>query len=346
MTHRIRYEEVQEQLRAEPSRWLVTGCAGFIGSNVLEKLLLLNQTVVGLDNFSTGSRSNLEEVRSSVSPNQWARFHFREGDIIRLEDCRTACAGADFVLHQAALGSVPRSLEDPLRSHINNVDGTINLLEAARGAGVSKFIYASSSSVYGDHPALPKTESKIGAPLSPYAATKRICELYADVFQRSYGLQTIGLRYFNVFGPRQNPNGPYAAVIPQWIAALLRKNQVSINGDGEGSRDFCYVKNVIQANLLSAVSSNTGVARLYNVGCGKRTTLNQLFEQVRAVISRDLPLIMTIQPNYRQARPGDVRDSLADIRSISQELGYQATHSLIEGLHEAYPWYRKISQNN
>ena len=336
MKPQTRYEEVQNQLRARPRRWLVTGCAGFIGSHLLEKLLQLDQAVVGLDNFATGKRSNLEEVRTLVSDQQWARFSFQEGDILRLEDCQSACIGVEYILHQAALGSVPRSIEDPLRSHSNNVDGTINLLQSARTAGVRKFVYASSSSVYGDHPALPKIEERLGSPLSPYAATKRICEIYAETFGRVYGLPTIGLRYFNVFGPRQDPAGPYAAVIPKWFSMLTSGVQPSINGDGETSRDFCFVGNVVQANLLSIQESAGQVSRIYNVGCGEKTSLNSLLQIIHKAIGLYAPIL---SPTYKPQRDGDVRHSLADISAIKAELGYGNLISLAEGIGHCSGWY-------
>jgi UDP-N-acetylglucosamine 4-epimerase len=343
MNERTRYEEVQDELRARPRRWLVTGCAGFIGSHLLEKLLQLDQTVVGLDNFSTGKRENLEDVRSLVSAKQWARFDFREGDIRSLEDCQLACTATNLVLHQAAIGSVPRSLEDPLRSHASNVDGTINLLEAARYARVQKFVYASSSSVYGDHPDLPKVENKTGNPLSPYAATKRICEIYADVYSRSYNLPTIGLRYFNVFGPRQDPSGPYAAVIPRWFTAILNREPVDIYGDGQTSRDFCYVANVVQANLLSATGSNNSIPKVYNVGCGGRVTLTELFEQIQEVLSCEKPCILNTKPVYKPQRTGDIRHSLADVGAITSNLGYVPSHPLRAGLLETSHWHSRRS---
>jgi UDP-N-acetylglucosamine 4-epimerase len=341
MTPLTRYEQIQDELRVKPLRWLVTGCAGFIGSHLLEKLLLLDQTVVGLDNFSTGRRANLEEVRSLVSPKQWTRFDFREGDIRRLADCHSGCAGVDFVLHQAALGSVPRSVEDPLRSHAHNVDGTINILEAARVNRVRKFVYASSSSVYGDHPDLPKVENKIGNPLSPYAATKRICELYAEVFTRCYSLSTIGLRYFNVFGPRQDPAGQYAAVIPRWFAALLKGQSPVIHGDGETSRDFCYIANVVQANLLSAADVSVLSPMKYNVACGERTTLNELFKCMQKIVARDAAAAETVKPQYQPNRLGDIRHSLAEVGAINAQLGYVSEHALCLGLEQTYPWYRE-----
>ena len=336
----FRYKEVQAELRQTPKTWLVTGVAGFIGSHLVENLLALGQHVVGLDNLSTGHRHNLDDVRSKVTAEQWDNFRFKEGDITHLDDCRRACAGVERVLHQAALGSVPRSLADPLCSHASNVDGFINMLVAARDAGVSRFVYASSSSVYGDSPALPKVEGDLGRPLSPYAATKLINEVYAGVFYRSYGLPVIGLRYFNVFGPRQDPNGAYAAVIPKWFAAAERGDPVIINGDGESSRDFCYIANVVQANLLAAITDNTAaVGLVYNVAAGRRTTLNELFAKIRVRVARVRGSAAALEPQYRSERAGDVRHSLADISLAQVRLGYAATHDIDQGLDEAGAWY-------
>jgi UDP-N-acetylglucosamine 4-epimerase len=339
-----RYEQIQTELRAAPRRWLVTGCAGFIGSHLLEKLLQLDQTVIGLDNFSTGNRANLEEVRGLVTPAQWSRFSFSEGDIRTLADCEKACTGIDFVLHQAALGSVPRSLEDPLRTHANNVDGTLNMLDASRRARVARFVYASSSSVYGDHPALPKVEGNIGKPLSPYAASKLICEIHAQIYSRCYGLNTTGLRYFNVFGPRQNPEGAYAAVIPKWLTGFLAGDVVPINGDGEISRDFCFVQNVVQSNILAAVVKNSSGASIYNVACGEQTTLNQLFLEAKALVARDFPAAAKVTASHRSNRFGDVRNSLADIAAISRDIAYSAQFGLRAGLELTYAWYYRKSK--
>ena len=335
-----RFEELQAELRASPRRWLVTGAAGFIGSNLVESLLKLDQRVVGMDNFATGHRRNLNEVQMLVRAEQWERFHFQEGDICRLDDCRAACAGVDYVLHQAALGSVPRSLQDPLRSHASNVDGFLHMAVAARDAGVRRFVYASSSSVYGDHPALPKVEGNIGRPLSPYAATKLVDEVYAEVFARSYGVTSVGLRYFNVFGRRQDPEGAYAAVIPKWFAALLQGGEVFINGDGETSRDFCYIENVVQANVLSAMAELPSGALALNVACGDRATLNQLFAAMRALVATDRPAAAAITPTYRAERAGDVRHSLADISAAREAIGYAPPFAMRAGLEQAYQWYR------
>ncbi|MDN3987416.1 NAD-dependent epimerase/dehydratase family protein [Zwartia vadi] len=334
------YKTLKQELVQAPKTWLITGAAGFIGSNLLETLLTLNQKVVGLDNFATGHTRNLDEVKNAVSAAQWSHFMFIEGDIRALDACRTACKGVDFVLHQAALGSVPRSLEDPITTNSANIDGFLNMLVAARDAKVKSFIYAASSSTYGDHPGLPKVEDAIGKPLSPYAVTKYVNELYADVFARAYGLSSIGLRYFNVFGKRQDPNGAYAAVIPKWIAAMLKEKQVFINGDGETSRDFCYVQNVIQANLLAATAVDTqAINQIYNVAVGDRTTLNQLHQYIKKNLLDQIPGLKITSPVYREFRSGDVRHSLADISKAKKLLGYQPTYRIEKGLAEAMSWY-------
>jgi len=333
-----RYEQLQAELRQISKTWLVTGVAGFIGSNLLETLLKLNQCVVGLDNFATGYQRNLDEVQSLVSPEQWANFRFINGDIRKLQDCQQACVGVDHVLHQAALGSVPRSLADPITTNDTNIGGFLNMLLAARDAKVQSFTYAASSSTYGDHPALPKIEENIGKPLSPYAVTKYVNELYASVFACSYGFKAIGLRYFNVFGPRQNPSGAYAAVIPKWTDALLNAETVFINGDGETSRDFCFVANAVQANLLAACSSESARDQVYNVAVGDRTTLNQLFTVLRDALKAD-GVNPTARPSYRDFRPGDVRHSQADIGKAQRLLGYAPTHRIQNGIGVAVPWY-------
>ena len=341
MTGITRYEQLCRDLPKSPKTWLVTGVAGFIGSNLLETLLKLDQRVVGLDNFSTGYQRNLDEVQSLVSPEQWAKFRFIKGDIRNLIDCEQACKGVDYVLHQAALGSVPRSLEDPISTNETNVSGFLNMLVAARDAKVKSFTYAASSSIYGDHPGLPKVEDKIGKPLSPYAVTKYVNELYANVFARCYGFNTIGLRYFNVFGPRQDPNGAYAAVIPLWTAAMLKGEQVFINGDGETSRDFCYVANAVQANLLAATTKKDEASnQVYNVAVGDLTTLNELFTLLRDnLANQDVP--PAIQPFYQEFRAGDVRHSQADITKARTLLGYMPSHAISQGIAEAMPWYSK-----
>jgi UDP-N-acetylglucosamine/UDP-N-acetylgalactosamine 4-epimerase len=323
-----------------PRRWLVTGTAGFIGSHLLETLLALGEEVVSLDNFATGHRRNLDEVRAAVGEPAWRRHSFLEADIGDLPSCREACRGVDLVLHQAALGSVPRSIEDPLRTHATNATGFLNLLVAARDAGVRRFIYAASSSTYGDHPALPKVEDTIGRPLSPYAVTKYVDELYADVFGRCYGMESIGLRYFNVFGARQDPTSAYAAVIPRWVNAMLRGEPVVINGDGQTTRDFCYVKNAVQANLLAAATTNgQAVNKVYNVAYGKRTSLNALFGMLRDRLASSDPGAVVPPPVHGEFRPGDVQHSLADISRAKKLLNYQPTHDVAAGLAEAMPWY-------
>jgi UDP-N-acetylglucosamine/UDP-N-acetylgalactosamine 4-epimerase len=336
------YDQLQAQLKATPKTWLVTGVAGFIGSNLLEALLLQDQRVIGLDNFSTGKRKNLEEVQALVTPAQWKNFRFLEGDISDLGACQRACEGVELVLHQAALGSVPLSIADPLGSHRSNVTGFLNMLLAARDAKVQRFVYASSSAIYGDDPGLPKVEQKIGRPLSPYAANKAINEVYANAFGKAYGLPCVGLRYFNVFGPRQDPEGAYAAVIPLWIATLLRRQPVFINGDGETSRDFCFVANVVQANLLAATTSNPeAINEVYNVALGHRTTLNELFHSLQDSLRAKDPALLEQKPIYRDFRPGDVRHSLADISKAQRLLGFAPTHTIRAGLELAMDWYRR-----
>lgn len=340
-----RYEQVQAELRLNPKTWLITGVAGFIGSNLLETLLKLDQNVIGLDNFATGHQRNLDEVQTLTSSAQWARFNFIQGDIRSLEDCLKACAGVDYVLHQAALGSVPRSLADPITTNAANITGFLNMLVAARDASVKSFTYAASSSTYGDHPALPKVEENIGKPLSPYAVTKYVNELYADVFARSYGFKANGLRYFNVFGPRQDPNGAYAAVIPRWISSLIKGEPVYINGDGETSRDFCFIANVVQANLLAATTQNPeALNQVYNVAVGDRTSLNALYAQLHRNLLPLYPQLQGSQPVYRDFRAGDVRHSLADIGKAQNLLGYAPTQRIGQGLELAMPWYIQSDQ--
>jgi UDP-N-acetylglucosamine 4-epimerase len=333
-------DALHAHLRAAPRRWLVTGAAGFIGSHLLEALLALEQQVVGLDNFATGHRSNLDEVRACVGEAAWSRLRFIEGDIVDPATCRAACDGIDVVLHQAALGSVPRSLADPLATHAANATGFLNLLLASREAGVARFVYAASSSTYGDHPALPKVEETIGRPLSPYAVTKLLNELYAEVFARCYGLESIGLRYFNVFGERQDPEGPYAAVIPVWVRAMLRGERCAINGDGETSRDFCYVANAVQANLRAAlVTDAAAVDQVYNVAVGGRTTLNELHANIAAALAAAAPNLTPAPPVYRDFRAGDVRHSQADIGKARRLLGYAPSHDVAAGLARSIGWY-------
>lgn len=332
--------KIRTHLEGTRYTWVVTGVAGFIGSNLLEQLLRLGQNVVGLDNFATGHQRNLDQVRDLVGATQWSRFRMIEGDIADPAACREACSGADFVLHQAALGSVPRSIEDPRGTNRANIDGFLEMLIAARDARVKRFVYAASSSTYGDHPGLPKVEDIIGRPLSPYAVTKYVNELYADVFARCYGFQSIGLRYFNIFGPRQDPEGAYAAVIPKWIASMIAGDPVYINGDGETSRDFCYIDNAVQANLLAALSDRDEACnQVYNVAVGERTTLNQLFFHLRAELSGRFDHLRDAEPVYRDFRAGDVRHSQADITKARRLLGYEPTHRIAAGLAEAMDWY-------
>jgi UDP-N-acetylglucosamine 4-epimerase len=334
------YEIVSAQLAQDSKVWLVTGVAGFIGCNLLEALLLRGQTVVGLDNFSTGHQHNLDKVQASVSPELWENFTFSEGDIRDMETCQTATKGVDMVLHQAALGSVPRSIEDPVLTNESNVDGFLNMLVASRDAGVTRFVYAASSSTYGDHPGLPKVEDEIGRPLSPYAVTKLVNELYADVFARTYGMECIGLRYFNIFGPRQDPEGAYAAVIPKWVGAMLTETTVSVYGDGETSRDFCYIQNAIQANILAATTTNPDAFnQVFNVAVGERTSLNQLHGFIQSGLKASLPTLDLKPPEYRDFRAGDVRHSLADIGKARKALGYEPTHTVGQGIEESLSWY-------
>jgi UDP-N-acetylglucosamine/UDP-N-acetylgalactosamine 4-epimerase len=333
-------DDVREALRTRPRRWLVTGVAGFIGSNLLQALLELDQSVVGIDNLSTGYRRNVRDALDGLPEAKRGRFRFVEVDVADVEACREASVGVDIVLHHAALGSVPRSIEAPLETNRANVDGFLAPLVAARDAGVRRFVYAASSSTYGDSPVLPKVESAIGRPLSPYAVTKYVNELYADIFQRVYGMETVGLRYFNVFGPRQDPSGAYAAVIPRWIAELLRGDTCWINGDGETSRDFCYVANVVQANLLAAMAEGGGVTgEVYNVALGGRTTLKELFYVIRDGLAQHRPEVAGAEPAFRDFRPGDVRHSQADITKARTRLGYEPAHDVRRGMEATLEWY-------
>jgi UDP-N-acetylglucosamine 4-epimerase len=331
-------ETLRQRLQLRQDTWLVTGCAGFIGSNLLETLLAHDQNVVGLDNFSTGHPSNLREVKSALEAAQWARFRFIEGDIRDAAVCAHAMSGIDHVLHQAALGSVPRSIDDPVTSNAVNVGGFLNMLVAARDARVLSFTYAASSSTYGDHPGLPKVEDRIGKPLSPYAVTKYVNELYADVFARCYGMRATGLRYFNVFGKRQDPNGAYAAVIPKWAAAMIRDEEVAINGDGLTSRDFCHVDNAVQANLLAALAPEEARGRVYNVAVGDTTTLLELHAALRSALAEQ-GLHYERAPVHRPPRAGDVQHSLADISRAAQALGYAPRYRIREGLSISMSWY-------
>jgi UDP-N-acetylglucosamine 4-epimerase len=339
-------DKIRKHLLSNQYRWLVTGVSGFIGSNLLEKLLELNQIVIGLDNFSTGKKENLKDVQNITSPDQWKNFQFLEGDICNLDTCMQVTDGINFVLHQAALGSVPRSIKDPITTNKTNTSGFLNMLWASNNNNVGSFIYAASSSSYGDHEALPKIEERIGNPLSPYAVTKLVNELYADVFKRSYDFNSIGLRYFNVFGKRQDPAGAYAAVIPKWISAMINRDDVFINGDGKTSRDFCYIDNVIQANLLAALvdhidlkDSKKASNQVYNVAYGGRTTLEELFSIIKENLSAHFEYLNDASPIYREFRDGDVRHSQADINKAKNLLGYKPTHSAKQGLIEAMAWY-------
>jgi UDP-N-acetylglucosamine 4-epimerase len=335
------YEKLRVQLRRRPRAWLVTGAAGFIGSNLVEELLKLNQRVAGLDNFATGRKANLEQVKQQVTSSQWKRFRFFDGDIASAKTCQRACRGADHILHQAALGSVPRSIEDPIHSNESNVTGFLNMLVGARDNRVKRFVYASSSAIYGDHPGLPKVEDVIGGPLSPYAVTKYVNELYADVFARCYESETVGLRYFNVFGPRQDPDGPYAAVIPKWIAAMIKNEPVYMNGDGTTSRDFCYVDNAVQMNLLAATTANSkAVNQVYNVALNERTSLNELFVMLRECLLPHYPHLRRFKQIHREFRAGDVRHSQADISKAKRLVGYAPTQRIEEGITAALAWYR------
>ncbi|WP_194442108.1 NAD-dependent epimerase/dehydratase family protein [Pseudoalteromonas simplex] len=338
-----RYEQTKINLQAEPKTWLVTGVAGFIGSNLLEHLLKLNQTVIGLDNFATGHQYNLDEVQGLVTAEQWAKFTFIEGDIRNYQDCETALTGnVDYVLHQAALGSVPRSIADPLTTNAANITGFLNMLQAAKEANVKSFTYAASSSTYGDHPALPKVEENIGNPLSPYAVTKYVNELYAGVYARTYGFKTIGLRYFNVFGQRQDPNGAYAAVIPKWTAAMIKCEDVYINGDGETSRDFCFIENTVQMNILAATASEGAKDEVYNVAVGDRTTLNELYAAINDTLQK-LNYNTSNKAKYLDFRVGDVRHSQANITKAKEKLGYSPDFKIKDGIEIAVDWYCKAS---
>jgi len=332
------FENLCEQLASSPKKWLITGVAGFIGSNLLETLLKLDQTVVGLDNFATGHQRNLDEVKSTVSEEQWANFSLIEGDIRDYDTCEQAVGNVDYVLHQAALGSVPRSIADPLTSNAANVSGFLNMLQAAKEANVDSFTYAASSSTYGDHPALPKVEENIGNPLSPYAVTKYVNELYANVYARTYGFKSIGLRYFNVFGKRQDPNGAYAAVIPKWTAAMIEGEDVFVNGDGETSRDFCFIENTVQMNILAACANDQAKDQVYNVAVGDRTTLNELYKSIASSLKSN-GIQVSNEPVYRDFRAGDVRHSQADITKAKQNLGYEPKFNISAGIDKAMPWY-------
>lgn len=334
------YERRLRELAASPRTWLVTGAAGFIGSHLVETLLRHDQHVVGLDNFSTGHRRNLADIERILGPDRWSRFKLIEGDITELAACQNAVRGVDYVLHQAALGSVPRSIDDPIATNRANIDGFLNIVLAARDEQVRSFVYAASSSTYGDEPSLPKREDRIGRPLSPYAVTKYVNELYADVFGRLFGLRSTGLRYFNVFGPRQDPNGPYAAVIPRWIYAIDSGANVFINGDGSTSRDFCFVANVVQANILAALREDGEAHLVCNVAVGDQTSLAQLHEMIVAEIQALTPDFSVLEPIYRDFRAGDVAHSLADIGRAVAELGYEPVDEVQAGLRKTVAWFR------
>lgn len=334
-----RYQKTLITLKQNPETWLITGVAGFIGSNLLETLLTNNQTVIGLDNFATGHQHNLDDVKATVTPEQWRRFNFVRGDIRDIDVCRKACESVSYVLHQAALGSVPRSIADPITSNAANITGFLNMLVAAKDANVKRFVYAASSSTYGDHPDLPKVEDKIGRPLSPYAVTKYVNELYAQVFARTYGFKSIGLRYFNVFGKRQDPNGAYAAVIPRWISGMIHNQPVYINGDGETSRDFCYIDNTVQVNILAALANDNATDQVYNVAVGDRTTLKQLFELIRTGLAHEFTHLHDIKPIHQDFRSGDVRHSQADISKAQALLGYMPEYQIAHDINKTLTWY-------
>lgn len=338
----MQYSKTKADLLKNKKTWLITGVAGFIGSNLAEALLKLNQNVIALDNFSTGHKHNLKYIQESVSEEQWANFKFIEGDIVDLETCKKSSKNVDIILHQAALGSVPRSIDNPILSNHNNVTGFLNMLTAAKENNVKRFVYASSSSVYGDSQELPKVEENTGNLLSPYAVTKYVNELYMGVFQKCYGMEAIGLRYFNVFGKRQDPNGAYAAVMPKWISQILNGEDLFINGDGETSRDFTYIENVIQANILAGTTTNEkAFGEAFNTAVGGRETLNNLYSAIVKGVKRHLPDLLINTPIYRDFRTGDIRHSNANITKIQQLLGYEPTHTLENGLKESIEWYIK-----
>ena len=339
-----RYDKLQEYLMNNQNTWLITGVTGFIWSNLLEKLLILNQKVVGLDNFDTGYQHNIdqaiEDANKISGKDLKNNFKFINGDIGKPDVCNEACYGVDYVLHQAALGSVPRSIKDPISTNRANIDGFLNMLVASKDANVKRFVYASSSSTYGDHPDLPKVENKTGKPLSPYAVTKAVNELYADVFAKTYGFKTIGLRYFNIFGKRQDPNGAYAAVIPKWVVEILNKEDVFINGDGETSRDFCYIDNTIQINLLAATTDNDDATdQIYNVALNDRTSLNKLYKMIEDRLIERTEGLKKKEPIYRDYREGDVRHSQANIDKAKKLLKYDPKHMISDGMDEVIDWY-------
>lgn len=336
----MKYEQIKEDLKAKPKKWLVTGCAGFIGSNLTETLLLLNQEVIGLDNFSTGYQHNLDDIENCVSKEQWKNFSFIKGDICDYDTCLKATKDVDIILHQAALGSVPRSIDTPIISNDSNVTGFLNILTAAKENGIKRFVYASSSAVYGDSKELPKVEERIGNLLSPYAVTKYVNELYAGVFQKCYGIEPIGLRYFNVFGKRQDPEGAYAAVIPKWISALLKNEDVYINGDGETSRDFTYIQNVVQANIMAGLTTNEkAVGKVFNTAVGGRDTLNELYKAIISGMKSNLHEFNPKDVIYRDFRQGDIRHSNANVEKLKTLIEYEPTHDISKGLEESILWY-------
>lgn len=327
------YQEIVNSLIEKPKKWLITGAAGFIGSHLSEQLLKLNQKVIGIDNFITGNKENIEKVKNSLTKEQKDNFVFYPYDITNFKECLEACKEVDIILQNAAVGSVPLSIKDPLKSHHNNVSGFINILTAAKESGIKRIIFASSSSVYGSNEKLPKTEKEIGAPLSPYAATKLFNEIYANVFHMHYKLELIGLRYFNVFGPRQNPNGPYAAVIPKWINTFYKKEIPTIFGDGSTSRDFCFVSNVVQANILAAYCKNQNAFNnIFNIAVGEQTNLNQLFSLIKDFFVSKEYCKKEIKANFTDFRAGDIKHSLAEISKAQRMLGYNPLYSLKEGL--------------
>ncbi len=340
------YEKLQAYLLNNQSTWLITGVAGFIGSNLLERLLILNQKVVGLDNFETGFQHNIDQAIRDAEKSKGvplsSNFRFIKGDIRNFDDCEKACKGVDYVLHQAALGSVPRSIENPINTNQANINGFLNMLVASKEVKVKRFVYAASSSTYGDHPDLPKVEDRIGSPLSPYAVTKLVNELYANVFSKTYNFKTIGLRYFNVFGKRQNPNGAYAAVIPKWVSAIINNEKIYINGDGSTSRDFCYVDNAVQINILAATSINENSAdQVYNVALNEQTSLNELYGMIQEKIFERIDGLSRQNPIYRDFRQGDVLHSLADINKARNLLGYDPKFKISKGMDETVNWYVK-----
>lgn len=345
------FEEISSYLKKNQHTWLITGVAGFIGSNLLEALLKLNQKVVGFDNFDTGYQHNINEAISdaaislkSTQAEVSKNFKFINGDIRILNDCINACKKIEYVLHHAAIGSVPRSIQDPIYTNKANIDGFLNMLVSANEAKVKMFVYAASSSTYGDSKELPKIEDRIGKPISPYAVTKLVNELYADVFNSVYGFNSIGLRYFNIFGKRQDPNGAYAAVIPQWINRILNNQSIYINGNGKNSRDFCYVENVIQINILSALSENKNSHNeVYNVAFNDRTSLNRLHDLINSELLKKLPNLDSNKPIYREPRAGDIMHSLADISKAEKMLNYKPEYNIEHGLNLTIDWFIKNS---